>query len=85
MVNKIRVGNVGPTVTGGDLKTLFAAYGTVSRVRIARDAETGERRGHAFVTMGTGEEAEAAVAALDGKPAGGHALAVRKARIRPRS
>ncbi len=85
MVKMIRVGNVGPTVTDGDLKTLFAAYGTVSRVRMALDQETGERRGHAFVTMGTGEEAQAAIAALDGKPAGGQALAVRKARIRPRS
>ncbi|MBY0229567.1 MAG: RNA-binding protein [Gemmataceae bacterium] len=84
MVKKIHVGNVGPTVTDGDLATLFAAHGTVRRVRIARD-DKGARSGHAFVTMGTGEEAEAAIAALDGKPAGGNALAVRKARLRPRA
>lgn len=84
MKMKLYVGNVAAEMTDGELAQLFAPHGTVRRVRIATDGDTGARRGHAFVTMETGEEGQAAIAALDGKAAAGQALAVRKARIRPR-
>jgi len=69
-------------VTEDDLKRAFAEYGTVSRVQLPTDRETGRPRGFAFVEMGNDTEEEAAIQALDGAEWMGRDLKVNKAKPR---
>lgn len=64
---KLFVGNLPPETREGDVRSLFAEYGTVRSVDLAHDIFTGKSKGFCFVEM-EGHEARAAVAALDGKP-----------------
>lgn len=79
---KLFVGNLSYNTTENDLQDLFAQYGTVTEVNLMQDKFTGRPRGFAFVTMGTKEEAEAAINALQGKSVDGRALTVNEARPR---
>lgn len=79
---KIFVGNLSFKLTEADLEGLFAESGQVVSVAIPTDAETGRKRGFAFVEMGTQEEAEAAIQALNGKEVEGRAMAVSMSRPR---
>jgi RNA recognition motif-containing protein len=82
----IYVGNLSYQVTQEDLTQVFAEYGTVSRVQLPTDRETGRLRGFAFVEMGTEAEETAAIEALDGAEWMGRDLKVNKAKPRePRS
>src|SRR6478735_504032 len=78
----IYVGNLSYQVTQEDLKHAFAEYGTVSRVQLPTDRETGRVRGFAFVEMGTEAEEAAAIEALDGAEWMGRDLKVNKAKPR---
>jgi RNA recognition motif-containing protein len=78
----IYVGNLSYEVTQEDLSQVFAEYGTVSRVQLPTDRETGRLRGFAFVEMGTEAEESAAIEALDGAEWMGRALKVNKAKPR---
>ena len=78
----IYVGNLPYEVTSDDLTNVFTDYGTVSRVHIPTDRETGRMRGFAFVEMGTEEQEEKAIAALDHAEWMGRELKVNKARPR---
>lgn len=78
----IYVGNLSYEVTQDDLSQVFAEYGTVSRVQLPTDRETGRLRGFAFVEMGTEAEESAAIEALDGAEWMGRALKVNKAKPR---
>ncbi len=78
----IYVGNLSYDVTQDDLKQTFAEYGTVSRVQLPTDRETGRMRGFAFVEMSTEAEESAAIEALDGAEWMGRDLKVNKARPR---
>jgi RNA recognition motif-containing protein len=78
----IYVGNLSYQVTEDDLKRAFAEYGTVSRVQLPTDRETGRPRGFAFVEMGNDTEEEAAIQALDGAEWIGRDLKVNKAKPR---
>jgi RNA recognition motif-containing protein len=78
----IYVGNLSYEVTQDDLSQVFAEYGTVSRVQLPADRETGRLRGFAFVEMGTEAEESAAIEALDGAEWMGRALKVNKAKPR---
>ena len=60
------VGNLSYDVEENDLKQVFVEYGTVNRVQIPTDRETGRKRGFAFVEMGAETEEDAAIEALDG-------------------
>lgn len=80
----IYVGNLSYTMSEGELRDAFAAYGEVSSVKILMDRETGRSRGFGFVEMPNQQEAEAAVAQLNGKDVGGRALRVNEARPRER-
>jgi RNA recognition motif-containing protein len=82
MSSKIFVGNLDFKVTENELQDAFAAYGTVMEAKVATDRDTGRPRGFAFVTMSTPEEAQNAIAALNGKELGGRALTVNVARPR---
>lgn len=74
------VGNMSFQTTESDLRALFEPFGQVTRVHIAMDRETGRARGFGFVEMANDDEAAKAIAALDGKEAGGRSLKVNEAR-----
>ncbi len=78
----IYVGNLAFSVTQDDLSEVFAEYGTVKRIQIPVDRETGRPRGFAFVEMDTEAEEDAAIAELDGAEWMGRDLRVNKARPR---
>lgn len=78
----IYVGNLSFSVTQDDLSQVFAEYGTVKRVQLPTDRETGRVRGFAFVEMETEAEETAAIEALDGAEWMGRDLRVNKAKPR---
>jgi len=78
----IYVGNLSYDVTQDDLTQTFAEYGTVKRVQLPTDRETGRMRGFAFVEMGTDAEEATAIEALDGAEWMGRDLKVNKAKPR---
>ena len=80
-MTKIYVGNLPYSATEDELRELFSAHGEVSSVSLVNDRETGRPRGFGFVEM-AGEEAEAAIQALDGSQMGGRTLKVNEARPR---
>jgi RNA recognition motif-containing protein len=82
MQQKLFVGNLSYEVTENDLHDLFAQHGTVAEANLMLDRVSGRSRGFAFVTMSTDEEAQAAVAALNGRNLKGRALTVNVARPR---
>src|SRR6266567_1393288 len=82
MVKKLYVGNLGYGVTDGDLSKLFEAHGTVESAQIIMDRDTGRSKGFGFVEMKTDQEAQAAIAALNGQDSGGRALTVNEAKPR---
>jgi len=82
MASKLYVGNLSYDVQSSDLEQLFAAHGTVQSATIINDRDTGRSKGFGFVEMASNEEAQAAIAALNGKDHGGRALTVNEARPR---
>jgi RNA recognition motif-containing protein len=82
MSNKLFVGNLSFDTTENDLQDAFAAYGTVSETNLMMDRMTSRPRGFAFVTMSTPEEAQQAIAGLNGRELGGRALTVNVAKPR---
>ena len=80
--NKLYVGNLPFASTAQDLEALFGQVGTVSVVEIIFDKFTGRSRGFAFVTLASGEEAQAGVDKFHGYEIEGRALAVNIARPR---
>ncbi len=81
----IYVGNLSYDVTQEDLGSVFAEYGSVSRVSIPTDRETGRPRGFAFVEMSAEPEEDAAIKELDGAEWMGRSMRVNKARPRNES
>jgi RNA recognition motif-containing protein len=80
MGKKLYVGNLAYSVTDGDLEQMFAAHGTVQSAQVIMDRDTGRSKGFGFVEMGNDSEAQAAIAALNGKESGGRSLTVNEAR-----
>lgn len=78
----IYVGNLDYEITQEDLNEVFAEYGTVKRVHLPTDRETGRKRGFGFVEMTNDDEENAAISALDGAEWMGRSLRVNKARPR---
>ena len=81
-MKNIFVGNLSFSSSEDAVRGLFEAYGTVDRVSIITDRETGRSRGFAFVEMGNDEEAERAINALNGADFGARKLNVNEARPR---
>lgn len=81
-MTNIFVGNLDITVTEQRLREVFAAHGAVETVTVVVDRNTGEPRGMAFVEMPQAAEAQAAIAALDGKMLNERALRVNEARAK---
>src|SRR5271166_2677670 len=80
MNSKLFVGNLSFNTTENDLQDTFAAHGTVVEAVLMMDRESGRPRGFGFVTMGSPEEAQKAVEALNGATLDGRALTVNVAR-----
>ncbi|MEM9807141.1 MAG: RNA-binding protein [Cyanobacteria bacterium P01_D01_bin.56] len=78
----IYVGNLSYDAAREDIEAVFAEYGSVSRVHLPTDRETGRPRGFAFVEMSSEDEETAAIEALDGAEWMGRDLRVNKARPR---
>ena len=81
-MKNIFVGNLSFGATEDAVRSLFGQYGVVERVSIITDRGTGQSRGFGFVEMSNNDEANQAVAALDGKELNGRALNVNEARPR---
>src|ERR1700748_2036364 len=80
--NKLFVGNLSFNTTENDLQDMFAAHGTVTEANLMMDRTTGRPRGFGFVTMGSSEEAQKAMEALNGRSVDGRALTVNIAKPR---
>jgi len=79
-MTSIYVGNLSRTATEDDLEKAFAQYGTVLKVNIVKDRETGRSRGFAFVEMADGAEAATAIKQLDLAEIDGRSITVNEAR-----
>ena len=79
-MKNIFVGNLSFGTTEQDIRALFEAHGSVDRVNIVTDRDTGQPRGFAFVEMTNDAEGERAIDAINGKEVGGRALNVNEAR-----
>ena len=82
MSAKLFVGNLSFKITENDLQDAFAAHGTVVEANLMMDRMSGRPRGFGFVTMGSPEEAQRAIDAMNGKELDGRALTVNIARPR---
>ena len=82
MAKKLYVGNLSYGTTDSDLQTMFEEFGSVESAQVIMDRETGRSKGFGFVEMGSQQEAEAAIKALNGKDMDGRALTVNEAKPR---
>ena len=80
MGKKLYVGNLGFNVSDADLQQLLSPHGSILSAQVIIDRDTGQSKGFGFVEMGSDQEAQAAIAALDGKDHGGRALKVNEAK-----
>lgn len=79
-MKNIFVGNLSFGVTEDQVRSMFESYGTVERVNLITDRDTGQPRGFGFVEMSSDADADRAIAGLNGKEVGGRALNVNEAR-----
>ena len=82
MGKKLYVGNLSYQVDSSELEQLFGQHGQVVSAQVINDRDTGRSKGFGFVEMSTDEEAQAAIAALNGQDHGGRSLTVNEARPR---
>ena len=83
-MTKLYVGNLPFTVTEEAVRNLFAPHGTVEKISLINDRETGRPRGFGFVEM-SNSDASRAMQALNGQDLEGRALKLNEAQERPRS
>lgn len=79
-MKNIYVGNLSFGATEDSVRSLFETHGTVGRVNIVTDRDSGQPRGFGFVEMSNDGEGEKAIAALNGTEFDGRALSVNEAR-----
>jgi cold-inducible RNA-binding protein len=82
MGKKLYVGNLPYGVGDGELQGLFAPHGAVQSAQVILDRDTGRSKGFGFVEMDSGEQAQAAITALNGREVDGRTLKVNEARPR---
>jgi RNA recognition motif-containing protein len=80
MGRKLYVGNLTYGVTDSALEQMFAPHGTVQSAQVIMDRDTGRSKGFGFVEMGSDQEAQAAIAAMNGKEVDGRSLTVNEAK-----
>ena len=83
MGKKLYVGNLDYGVTDSDLAKMFEPHGTVESAQVIVDRDTGRSKGFGFVEMGSPQEAQTAITALNGQDVNGRALTVNEARPKP--
>ena len=82
MGSKLYVGNLSYNTTSSDLEQLCGQHGTVQSAEVIQDRDTGRSKGFGFVQMGSDEEAQAVIAALNGQDVDGRSLTVNEAKPR---
>ncbi len=82
MATKLYVGNLSYDMTDQQLNDLFAEAGNVSSAQVVTDRYTGQARGFGFVEMASEDEAQQAIAAINGRNVGGRSLVVNESRPR---
>jgi RNA recognition motif-containing protein len=82
MGKKLYVGNLTYGVTNDTLAAMFEPHGTVQSAQVIMDRDTGRSKGFGFVEMGNDQEAQAAIAALNGKEVDDRTLTVNEAKPR---
>jgi cold-inducible RNA-binding protein len=82
MGKKLYVGNLSYNVTNESLSAMFAPFGTVDSAQVIMDRDTNRSKGFGFVEMANVAEADAAIAALNGKDNDGRNLKVNEAKPR---
>jgi RNA recognition motif-containing protein len=82
MGSKLYVGNLVYGINDSRLRELFSAYGEVRSAQVVMDRDTGRSKGFGFVEMGSDQEAQNAIGAMNGKDVDGRALTVNEARPR---
>ncbi len=80
MGSKLYIANLSYNVTEDELRTAFEPFGAITDIFLATDRETGRPRGFGFITFSTDEEAQAAIAKMNGVELDGRALTVNEAR-----
>ncbi len=80
MGRRLYVGNLSYDTTDDRLREMFEEHGSVTSAQVIMDRDTGRSKGFGFVEMGTDQEAQAAIAALNGQQVDGRALTVNFAR-----
>ena len=86
MSSKLYVGNLSYSMRDNDLELEFSPFGSVQSAKVMMDRDTNRSKGFGFVEMSSAAEAEAAIAALNGKNVGGRDMTVNIARpMEPRS
>jgi cold-inducible RNA-binding protein len=82
VAKKLYVGNLSYGTTDSDLQRMFEEFGTVQSAQVIMDRASGRSKGFGFVEMGSDQEAQAAIKALNGKDMDGRALTVNEAKPR---
>lgn len=82
MATKLYVGNLSFSTTDQDLQALFAEAGVVTSAQVIIDRNTNQSRGFGFVEMATEDEAQKAIAALNGRSSGGRTIVVNESKPR---
>ena len=80
MSSKIYVGNLPYTIDDASLRQNFSEFGGVLSAKVMMDRDTGRSKGFGFVEMGNAEEAQAAIAGLNGMSVGGRSIVVNVSR-----
>jgi RNA recognition motif-containing protein len=83
-MTKLYVGNLPFTATEEAVRNLFTPHGTVEKVSLITDRDSGRPRGFGFVEM-SNSDASRAMQALNGKELDGRALKINEAQDRPRN
>jgi cold-inducible RNA-binding protein len=82
MGKKLYVGGLSYGTSDSDLQTLFGAHGAVQSAQVIMDRDTGRSKGFGFVELSSDQEAQAAIAGLNGKEVDGRRLTVNEAKPR---
>ena len=83
MGKKLYVGNLAYSVTSESLEQMFLECGAVSSAHVIQDRETGRSKGFGFVEMANDEQAQAAIAAMNGSAVDGRNVVVNESRPKP--
>lgn len=80
MGKKLFVGNLSYKIGDSDLQQMFAPHGNVVSAQVITDRDSGRSKGFGFVEMGSDQEAQAAISALNGMAVEGRNMTVSEAR-----